>query len=77
MSDEVTDEIPEEAREEYDEANLDDLEDDELLDEYYSCVHHLGVCAAEGQIDNQQQKEAKILREKILGRMSEEYTPTY
>jgi hypothetical protein len=75
--DNPVDEVPDEAREEYAENTLDDLEDEELLDEYFGCAHHLGICKAEGQVDPQQQKEERVLREKILGRMSEDYTPTY
>ena len=54
------------------EKMLDDLSDEELLEEYYGCVHHLGICKAEGQIDTQQQNEEQVLREKILSRMSDE-----
>ncbi|MBP1987003.1 hypothetical protein [Halolamina salifodinae] len=76
MSEDPTEHIPDDI-EDTDSTTLDDLEDDELLDEYYSCVHHLGVCAAEGQIDNQQQSEEQIIREKIRGRMDDDYTPTF
>lgn len=76
-NDDMTDEIPNEAREEYDEGNLDDATDEELLQEYYDTVHHLGVCDAEGQIDMTQKRWGDVLREKIRSRMDEDYTPTY
>lgn len=76
-NDHMTDEIPDEAREEYDEGNLDDATDEELLEEYYNTVMHLGICEAEGQIDMTQKRWEGVLREKIRGRMDEDYTPTY
>jgi len=73
----LTDAIPEEARETYPEESLSEADDEELLQEYYDTVHHLGVCDSRGQIDMTERRWEGILKEELLSRMSEDYTPTY
>ncbi|QLH78145.1 hypothetical protein HZS55_12895 [Halosimplex rubrum] len=74
----ITDHVPEDAESTLSpEDKLQNADDEELLREYYDTVHHLGVCDAEGQIDNQQQNWEGVLFQEILSRMDEDYEPTY
>lgn len=51
--------------------SIEKLSNNELLIEYHDTVHHLGICSARGQIDNQQQKEETALRKEILERLED------
>jgi hypothetical protein len=74
----ITDDIPDDAESTLTpEEKLENADDEELLREYYDTVHHLGVCSAEGQIDNQQNNWEGVLFQEILSRMDEDYEPTY
>lgn len=53
----------------YDREQLDSVPAEELLQEYHDVVHHLGICAAEGQVDLRERRWEGILFDELLSRL--------
>jgi hypothetical protein len=53
----------------YDPEQLDSVPAEELLQEYHDVVHHLGICAAEGQVDLRERRWEEVLFDELLLRL--------
>jgi hypothetical protein len=53
----------------YDREQLDSVPAAELLQEYHDVVHHLGICAAEGQVDLRERRWEELLFDALLSRL--------
>jgi hypothetical protein len=53
----------------YDREQLDSVPAEELLLESHDVVHHLGICADEGQVDLRERRWEELLFDALLSRL--------